>query len=363
MQAVHTVSAATPRPATTTVAAADAMEIVNNALGSTRRLRFAPTVERRLVHKAADSQVLLTDAEQVGADRFLVAAAWSPDHLLYRPGPSGAGDPTLLVESMRQSAIYLSHTFYGIPADGQHFVLSHLSTDIVPRGLPFDESAALPVVLDVTCVRTSTRPDRFSMQLSVSLYIHGRWYGRADFRWAVLPQGAYDVLRHRNRPALDPACATDDPAAGTFALSPGAVGRHQDRDVLLAQAPGAPEDTWRLRMDRSHPVHFDHDSDHVPGMVLLEALNQAAHASYVREFGAVSRLVPWMVSSLEAEFSCFGELDHPIDIVVRPLPEPGPSRAGFEAAAVQGDRTLTSARFVGAAPSWTLLADWEAVTC
>ncbi|MGA5128310.1 ScbA/BarX family gamma-butyrolactone biosynthesis protein [Streptomyces olivoreticuli] len=363
MQAVHTVSAATPRPATTTVAAADAMEIVNNALGSTRRLRFAPTVERRLVHKAADSQVLLTDAEQVGADRFLVAAAWSPDHLLYRPGPSGAGDPTLLVESMRQSAIYLSHTFYGIPADGQHFVLSHLSTDIVPRGLPFDESAALPVVLDVTCVRTSTRPDRFSMQLSVSLYIHGRWYGRADFRWAVLPQGAYDVVRHRNRPALDPACATDDPAAGTFALSPGTVGRHQDRDVLLAEAPGAPEDTWRLRMDRGHPVHFDHDSDHVPGMVLLEALNQAAHASYAREFGAVSRLVPWMVSSLEAEFNCFGELDHPIDIVVRPLPEPGPSRAGFEAAAVQGDRTLTSARFVGAAPSWTLLADWEAVTC
>ncbi|GAA0352732.1 ScbA/BarX family gamma-butyrolactone biosynthesis protein [Streptomyces blastmyceticus] len=339
------------------------MEIVNNALGSTRRLRFAPTVERRLVHKAADSQVLLTDAEQVGADRFLVAAAWSPDHLLYRPGPSGAGDPTLLVESMRQSAIYLSHTFYGIPADGQHFVLSHLSTDIVPRGLPFDESAALPVVLDVTCVRTSTRPDRFSMQLSVSLYIHGRWYGRADFRWAVLPQGAYDVVRHRNRPALDPACATDDPAAGTFALSPGTVGRHQDRDVLLAEAPGAPEDTWRLRMDRGHPVHFDHDSDHVPGMVLLEALNQAAHASYAREFGAVSRLVPWMVSSLEAEFNCFGELDHPIDIIVRPLPEPGPSRAGFEAAAVQGDRTLTSARFVGAAPSWTLLADWEAVTC
>ncbi|MEV8478978.1 ScbA/BarX family gamma-butyrolactone biosynthesis protein [Streptomyces sp. NPDC051173] len=360
MQAVHTVPAATPRPAT---AAVDATEIVNNALGSTRRLGFAPTVERRLVHKAADSQVLLTDAEQVGEDHFLVAASWSPDHLLYRPGPSGAGDPTLLVESMRQSAIYLSHMFYGIPTEGQHFVLSHLSADIVPRGLPFDESAALPVVLDVTCVRTSTRPNRFSMQLSVSLYIHGRWYGRADFRWAVLPQAAYDALRHRNRPVLDAAHATDNPAAGTFLLRPGAVGRRLERDVLLAQAPDAPEGTWRLRMDRTHPVHFDHDSDHVPGMVLLEALNQAAHASYVREYGAVSRLAPWGVSSLEAQFSCFGELDHPIDIVVRPVLEPGPSRAGFEISAVQGDRTLTSARFIGAAPSWTLLADWEAVTC
>lgn len=360
MQAVHTASAAEPRPATTAV---DATEIVNNALGSTRRLRFAPTVERRLVHKAADSQVLLTDAEQVGDDHFLVAASWSPDHLLYLPGPSGAGDPTLLIESMRQSAIYLSHMFYGIPTEGRHFVLSHLSADIVPRGLPFDEGAALPVVLDVTCVRTSTRPNRFSMQLSVSLYMHGRWYGRADFRWAVLPQEAYEALRTRNRPTLDAACATDDPAAGTFLLRPGAVGRRQERDVLLAQAPGAPEGTWRLRMDRTHPVHFDHDSDHVPGMVLLEALNQAAHASYVREYGAVSRLAPWMVSSLEAQFSCFGELDHPIDIVVRPVREPGPSRAGFEVSAVQGDRTLTSARFIGAAPSWTLLADWEAVTC
>ncbi|WP_424888217.1 ScbA/BarX family gamma-butyrolactone biosynthesis protein [Streptomyces sp. XH2] len=343
--------------------------IVEFALGASRRLSFAPTVARRLVHKAADSQVLLTDAHRVGRDRFLVAASWSPDHLLYYPGLSGAGDPTLLVESMRQSAIYLSHRFYRVPTEDVHFVLSRLSADFAPGGLPYDPGAELPVVMDITCVRTTAKPGRFAMQLSVSLYIHGRWYGRADFRWAVLPQAKYDVLRRRNSPAAADGTAgpsagpLDDSMGDSFVLRPAAVGRRHDRDVLLAADPRLPANTWRLRLDRTHPVHFDHESDHVPGMVLLEALQQAAYAAYVREFGPLARLAPRVLSSLDTEFHCFGELDRPVDIVVGPMRDAGRARAGFEVSAVQGGRTLADARFVSAAPSWSLLSDREAVSC
>ncbi|MEU8551607.1 ScbA/BarX family gamma-butyrolactone biosynthesis protein [Streptomyces roseoverticillatus] len=347
--------------------------IVELALGATRRLSFAPTVARRLVHKAADSQVLLTDAQRVGRDRFLVAAAWAPDHLLYYPGPSGAGDPTLLVESMRQSAIYLSHRFYRVPTEDVHFVLSRLSADFAPGGLPYDPGAELPAVMDITCARATGKPGRFAMQLSVSLYIHGRWCGRADFRWAVLPQEKYEVLRRRNSPgAADGAAGPSAGPAGdamggsmgdSFVLRPSAVGRRHHRDVLLAADPRLPADTWRLRLDRSHPVHFDHDSDHVPGMVLLEAMQQAAHAAYVREFGPLARLAPRVLSSLDTGFHCFGELDRPVDIVVGPMRDAGRARAGFEVSAVQGGRTLADARFAGAAPSWSLLSDREAVSC
>lgn len=350
--------------------------IVEFALGATRRLSFAPAVARRLVHKAADSQVLLTDAHRVGRDRFLVAASWAPDHLLYYPGPSGAGDPTLLVESMRQAAIYLSHRFYRVPTEDVHFVLSRLSADFAPGGLPYDPGTELPVVMDISCARTTAKPGRFAMQLSVSLYLHGRWYGRADFRWAVLPQAKYDVLRRRNSPEADGTAGppaeraghamgdvTGDVMGDSFVLRPAAVGRRHQRDVLLAADPRLPADTWRLRLDRSHPVHFDHDCDHVPGMVLLEAMQQAAHAAYVREFGPLARLAPRVLSSLDTEFRCFGELDRPVDIVVGEMRDAGRARAGFEVSAVQGGRSLAGARFISAAPSWSLLSDLEAVSC
>ena len=67
------------------------------------------------VHKAAQDQVLLTDARRVGAHRFLMAALWPDDHALYRPDAQGKGDPTFVVESVRQAAIHLCHGFYDIP--------------------------------------------------------------------------------------------------------------------------------------------------------------------------------------------------------------------------------------------------------
>ncbi|MFF8732844.1 AfsA-related hotdog domain-containing protein [Streptomyces sp. NPDC015171] len=36
---------------------------------------------------------------------------------------------------------------------------------------------------------------------------------------------------------------------------------------------------WQLRIEQDHPVLFGHPVDHAPGMLLLEALRQAAHGS------------------------------------------------------------------------------------
>ncbi|MFE2517849.1 AfsA-related hotdog domain-containing protein [Streptomyces mirabilis] len=36
--------------------------------------------------------------------------------------------------------------------------------------------------------------------------------------------------------------------------------------------------TWQLTPNPHHPILFDHTTDHIPGMVLLEAAHQAATA-------------------------------------------------------------------------------------
>lgn len=56
-----------------------------------------------------------------------------------------------------------------------------------------------------------------------------------------------------------------------------------------------------MRIDDTHPVLFDHPCDHIPGMLLLEALRQAACARLgVPEAHLVS---------LGATFHRFAELD------------------------------------------------------
>ncbi|MFD4466980.1 AfsA-related hotdog domain-containing protein [Rhodococcus sp. NPDC058505] len=65
-----------------------------------------------------------------------------------------------------------------------------------------------------------------------------------------------------------------------------------------------------LRTDLTHPVLFDHPSDHVPGAVLLEAARQSA------------RLVLGTpcadVESIDLEFQQFVELDEPTTVTATP---------------------------------------------
>ncbi|WP_268254571.1 AfsA-related hotdog domain-containing protein, partial [Streptomyces humidus] len=55
--------------------------------------------------------------------------------------------------------------------------------------------------------------------------------------------------------------------------------------------------------DFSHPVLFDHPADHVPGMLLLEAARQSAHAA--------THPRPGLPTSLDATFTQYVELDTP----------------------------------------------------
>jgi hypothetical protein len=67
--------------------------------------------------------------------------------------------------------------------------------------------------------------------------------------------------------------------AGSFVAAPaerpdlGVLGASRPADVLVAFRDGA---LAIEPADPRHPFYFDHVSDHVPGMVLLEAARQAA---------------------------------------------------------------------------------------
>ncbi|WP_051965635.1 ScbA/BarX family gamma-butyrolactone biosynthesis protein [Kitasatospora mediocidica] len=315
-------------------------------------LSYDACVPRGLVHKKAVSEVFLTDARPRGADRFAVAAQWPRDHVFFHPGQDGRSDPLLWVETARQAVIYLSHRFYGVPL-GDCFILSGVDFAIDRPQPPRTGAEPLSVTLDATCRRLKQSPGRLVMAMDAVVLVDGVPAGRVGVRWqAVSPRG-YRVVRGRTVPSNPDAAA---PAVhGTVPLPAQAVGRRNDRDVLLSGALGA-QRVWNLRLDTGHPVLFDHGCDHIPGVALIEAFAQAAALAMPAASESAAGGDPdpriWMLRSGTVSFDAFGELDLPVVIAARPGQDAAPDRLReVTVVALQGEHALATAVLRGAALS------------
>ncbi|WP_185832351.1 ScbA/BarX family gamma-butyrolactone biosynthesis protein [Streptomyces sp. WAC 04229] len=298
-----------------------------------RELTHDRRVPRRSVHKASEAEVLLTDAMHLGGERYAVAAAWHRDHYLaHRGGP--AADPVLLVETVRQTAIHLSHRFLGVP-HGMPFVLSEARVELV-EDLPAPDAVPLGVGLDVTCRRAATSARRLRLELEGDVLVRHRRLGRVRLCWEPMEPRRYAVVRRHGGQGA-PA-GPSEPGPARVALEPVRVGHLSRRDVLIDADP-LRADRWWLRLDTEHPVLFDHESDHVPGMALVEAFRQAGRVAT-----AGSRPQAGGVRLLDVAFTAFGELDAPVTITAHPL---GDGLSAFRAH--QGGRELACARIGGAA--------------
>ncbi|MFC9593248.1 ScbA/BarX family gamma-butyrolactone biosynthesis protein [Streptomyces sp. NPDC056944] len=295
-------------------------------------LSFDRTISRRFVHRASVTEVFLTDAVVAGTDRFLVGAQLPRNHALYRPEETGQCDFMLLVETVRQAGIFLSHRYHDVPL-GHHFIFKALSLRISdPAGLRVG-CGPLAAVFDVKVVTPAgaRNPRRFDARFDMVIEVGGRECARASAGVVVIDAVRYGRLRQRGR--LTETVRPAGQEHGTAAYGTGA-GASDDRGVLrpvpAAEARNRPVGTreWRLHVDPTHPGYFEHPSDHVPGMLLLEAFRQAARQT---AGGAA-------LTSLDAEFAVFGELAEAVTVeAVRT--EDGRVRLS----ATQGARVLATA--------------------
>ncbi|MFJ2773938.1 AfsA-related hotdog domain-containing protein [Streptomyces sp. NPDC087300] len=324
------------------------------------------------MHKAADGEVLLQDAVRTGENRFTVAVRMPRNHFLGQRGAAStpaststsasesasasagtgtgtgtgtatgmtAGDPLLLAEAVRQSAIYLSHRFYGIP-EGHAFILSALDFAL-DEPLPVGGPDAAPLVLEITCVTAPRGPRRLGATLEAEVHRDGRRIGRAGARWQAVDRRQYATLRMRGGgTTLLPEAPAAPHAPSTLLTQP----HPPYTDEVLKPIPGV-EGQWQVRLDLGHPVLFDHLSDHIPGMVLLEGFRQAAlptdttlSADTVRSADTDGPL------AAAVSFHAFGELTDPPVLVVRQNGAEyakGADRDAHHFTAVQGGRTIAS---------------------
>jgi hypothetical protein len=309
------------------------------ASGSASALSYDSCVARTLVHKEAVSEVLLTDAHRIGDNRFTVAAQWPRDHVLFSPGGEGTSDPLLWIETIRQTAIYLSHRFYGVPL-GHPFILVSVDFTIDNPLPPGVGSGPLSITLDATCEEVKREANHLVMAVEASVLVNGRRAGRLGMQWQAVTPRMYALIRNRRTPTTPGADAPSVHA--TVPVPPEAIGRRHDRDVLLSGAIGT-DRAWNLRLDTEHPVLFDHGSDHIPGVALIEACRQAAALALASDSPTGPGPCMWVLRSGAFSFESFGDLTLPVVIVARPGEVAADGTRDIRVAALQGQHALSAA--------------------
>ncbi|MFH0516091.1 ScbA/BarX family gamma-butyrolactone biosynthesis protein [Streptomyces sp. M41] len=279
------------------------------------------TVPRQLVHRASVAETLLIGGSRTAGDRFTILAQWPRAHQLHVSPDRSAYEPLLVAETVRQAGALLAHTAYDVPL-GHQFVLRELRLTTRPERLAVGLAPAEPV-LHVT-VRDldlrGGRPAGFSYDADIRLdgesvataHISATWTSAAVYR------------RLRGGRTADTVSALPVPPG----LAPAEVDRALPPDVVLA--PTDHPDRWQLRVDTAHAVFFDHPLDHVPGMLLLEAVRQAVRAR-TSDDGRVP-------VSFYGAFHQYAELDRPTWIEA--FDKQGEHGTDVQVLGQQGDSTV-----------------------
>ncbi|MBB4689038.1 ScbA/BarX family gamma-butyrolactone biosynthesis protein [Amycolatopsis jiangsuensis] len=228
---------------------------------------FQRTIPRSLVHRAAVSEVFVTDLNIVSSGRFEVGAQWPRWHGFFGPRTGSVHDPLLYLETIRQAAILITHRAYGVPLS-HSFISDSKSYTLDAAGMA-TEGSPVEVVLQATAHDVTYRGKHLGgTRLEFGCFRDGVLIGTASESGRIVSPAVYRRLRG------DHFAATPFQAPRLSTVEPQLVGRDRREDVLLAATPEP--GTWLVRADPEHPVLFDHSVDHLPGMVVLEAARQAA---------------------------------------------------------------------------------------
>lgn len=206
-------------------------------------------VDRRLVHRRAHAEVLLTGIEPAGGP------AWRAGLQIHRAhphiGPERHVPDTLAVEAVRQVGVALAQLHADAGPDAA-LTLQHAWLEW-PRGpVPVPDVAPL----DLTArVEITAEPQRRGVRSGLTVV--AEFCRGTEVAWRA--GGDLSILARRHYRALR-----------RHAAGPDRVPPRYDRTILL---PAPDPDRHLLGYDLGDGLVFDHVPDHLPGMLLVQAMD------------------------------------------------------------------------------------------
>jgi A-factor biosynthesis hotdog domain len=282
-------------------------------------MRFTRTLSKELVHRAAVSEVFLTDAERHSEDELLLAAQLPRRHVFYHDtlAPRAHHDPLLLLEACRQGIFVVAHRYLDVPL-GHKFLLRTVEFEVPdPAALTCGDLPTDAVIAVRVEHRFRSRGAVTGLRLRFLFAIGTQeaLLARIDYSW-MSPED-WRRLRTRQRGALG---LPEEPVALPGPrVDPALVGRRDPANSVISppRTAGDGGRTARLVVDTAHPTLYDHWVDHVPGMLELEACRQLALTAAVAA-GTV-RTPSALPVGLTARFRCFAEMDLPLQCRTAPV--------------------------------------------
>lgn len=277
-------------------------------------LHYDRTVDRRKVHRAAVSEVFLTDIRRQSAQHVLVAAQLPSSHGFFHDSiyndAEGTPDALLLLEIARQATIASAHEV-GVDA-GNTLISNEFGLTIYPHEIatlnPEDTNLLIRNYFDWTSIRRGApRSGRCYQQLIMGNRVIAEHFSGGR----ILTKNQLQALRSEYRGTPPPTTANLHELTFTDVqdpIAPERVGRRNPLNVVISQLNTAEVPSAQVTPNVANKALFDHAYDHITMQILTEAARQLYLATR-----SDSERAP-EISSIRGNFLAFAELDSPVQI-------------------------------------------------
>ncbi|GAB6898072.1 AfsA-related hotdog domain-containing protein [Kineosporia succinea] len=285
-------------------------------------LLFSRTVDRQMIHRAAVSEVFVTDVRAV-TDRLCRVGVQLPcSHSYYSDHCQDVplADVLLVLEACRQAAIGGAHVVTGIPV-GESMLVNRFEITVGRPELLRLDGDPLDLTLSTRYLGEPRRSGRVrNGGVEQNVFLGDVEIGRHTMDVTFVRGSQHAALRRVQRGSEPPSTRDLDVPDPSGQASPLRVGRLHPHNVVLTD-PVERDGLIGARVT-PHPGNrglFDHAYDHLPAMTLTEAARQIALAGHRECLHA---------AGFRAVFHRFAELDAPVTVTAPTgASRPGPAGA------------------------------------
>jgi len=248
---------------------------------------FGNTVSKELVHRAAVSEVFLTDVDTLEKDKFYTGAHLPRTHSYYNDTPSKTHYENIaLLEVCRQSSIIIAHNAYNVPLNAK-FIFNEAKFHIENNDSLLIKTTPSYVLTEVDVISKEFRNDNLcGLTFEMRLYVDDSLAATKlmDISW--MDVSIWNKIRSKGLKFVEGFSEIEYKTPYSHLENKDIVGRNSVENVVLHKVEEiAGKYTANLYVNNTHPAMFDHPLDHVPGMLLIEAFRQMSLVCIHNKYG------------------------------------------------------------------------------